>query len=268
MSVSSTYIMSGEKMSSPGVNRSGIQEGLTRLGLLQDDVVFVHSSLSAFGQVEGGPESVIDAFLGVLGPGGTLVMPTFTWGDFHSEPVVEFDLQNTPCETGLIPETFRKREGVRRSVHICHSVAAVGTHALAVLGDGVSSFGPGSTFDALRKLDAWIVLLGVTFQSCTALHAVEEFVGVPYRKHRDYKDSTVILPDGSRIRSESIEYLRQDGSSNDFTKMAGILDEKVALRKTSIGSSYCMSVRIRELFRITQPLLEQDSGFLSRPASN
>jgi aminoglycoside 3-N-acetyltransferase len=254
-------------MNSPRVNGSDIQDGLTRLGLQPGDVTFVHSSLSAFGHVEGGAKTVIDALLEVLGPSGTLVMPTFTWGDFHAKPVVVFDLCNSPCETGRIPETFRKREGVLRSVHVCHSVSASGGHASDVLGDGISSFGPGSTFDALLNLDAWIVFLGVTFQCCTALHAVEEFVRVPYRKHRDYKGSTVILPDGSRIPSESIEYLRQDGSSNDFAKMGAILDEKGVLKKARIGSSDCMSVRIRDLFKITQPLLEQDSGFLSRPRS-
>ena len=250
------------------VSKPDIKEGIESLGLARGDVVFVHSSLSAFGHVGGGADTVIDAILGTLGTSGTLVMPTFTWGDFHANPVVEFDVTNTPCETGRIPETFRKREGVLRSVHVCHSVSASGGRASDVLGDGVSSFGPRSTFDELLKLNAWIVFLGVTFQCGTALHAVEEFVGVHYRKHRDYKGSTVILPDGSRIPSESIEYLRQDGSSNDFAKMGAIFHEEGVLNQVRIGAADCVSVRIRDVFRITQPLLEQNSGFLSRNRSN
>jgi aminoglycoside N3'-acetyltransferase len=146
-------------------------------------------------------------------------------------------------------------------------VAALGPESETAMGEGVSSFGPGSTFDALLELDAWVVFLGVSLQCCTALHAVEEFVGVPYRKHRNFEGSVVILPDGTRMPSKSIEYLRQDGSANDFAKMEAIYDEADALRRTWIGASDCKAIRIRELFRITRPLLEQDFGLLSRSRS-
>ena len=189
------------------------------------------------------------------------------WGGFHAKDRVEFDVRNTPCETGRIPETFRMRPGVLRDVHVCHSVAAAGPQAQRALGDGVSSFGPGSAFDGLLDLDAWILLLGVSFQSCTALHAVEEFVGVPYRVHRNFQGSTVILADGSRVPSESIEYLRQDGSANDFAKVEGVFREAGILKEGRIEAAGCMAVRIRDLFRIIQPLLERDVHYLSTEAT-
>jgi len=234
------------------------------MGIAPGAAIMVHSSLSAFGYVDGGADAVIDGLLDALGPSGTLVMPTFTWGRFHAEPRVVFDVLREPCETGRIPETFRQRPNVMRNMHVCHSVAAVGPNATEVMGDSVSSFGPGSAFDALLRLDGWIVLLGVTFQSCTALHAVEEFVGVPYRAHRDFKGSVVILPDGRRVPSQSIEFLRQHGSGNDFAKMGEIFEKAGVLHKAEIGAAECLAIRIQDLFRITQPLLEQDVGFLSR----
>lgn len=234
------------------------------MGIGPGAVVLVHSSLSAFGYVDGAADTVIDALLDALGPSGTLVMPTFTWGRFHAQDRVEFDVRNTPCETGRIPETFRMRPGVLRSVHVCHSVAATGRSAQRALGEGVSPFGPGSTFAALLDLDAWILHLGVSFQSCTALHAVEEFVGVPYRAYRDYQGSTVILGDGSRVPSESIEYLRQDTSANDFAKMEDVFRKAGVVRTVRIGAADCKAVRIRDLFRITRPLLEGDVHYLSR----
>ena len=246
------------------VTRSDIRDGLLSMGIGPGDVVLVHSSLSAFGHVEGGADTVIDALLEVLTPSGTLVMPTFTWGDFHAAERVEFDTMSTPCETGRIPETFRLRPGVTRSLHVCHSVAAAGPETDQVLGEGVSSFGPGSSFDGLLKLGAWVLFLGVSFQCCTALHAVEEFVGVPYRTHRNYEGSTVILPDHSRVPSRSIEYLRQDRSSNDFAKMGDVFRSEGVLNEAQIGAADCMGVRIQDLFRITRPLLEQNTQFLSR----
>ena len=40
----------------------------------------VHSSLSRIGHVIGGPGAVIDALLAVIGPDGTLMMPSFNHG--------------------------------------------------------------------------------------------------------------------------------------------------------------------------------------------
>jgi len=246
-----------------GISQRQICEGVRSVGIVPGSTVMVHSSLSAFGWVDGGADTVIDALLDVVGRSGTLVMPTFTWGAFHAEDRVVFDVRHTPCETGRVPETFRLRPEVMRSVHVCHSVAAMGADADLVMGDGVSSFGPGSAFDVLLKLNGWILLLGVSFQSCTALHAVEEFVGVSYRKHRDYEGSIVVLPDGTRIPSLAIEYLRQDETTNDFAKMGEVFDRADVLHKTRIGSAECLAIRIRDLFEVTRPMLEADRGFLS-----
>ena len=251
----------------PTVSRTDICAGVRALGLTAGDAALVHSSLSSFGHVAGGADAVIGGLLDALGPTGTLVMPTFTWGAFHALERVEFDVDGTPGETGLIPETFRRRPGVARGLHVCHSVAASGPLTRPMLGEGVSSFGPGSTFDALLRHDGWIVFLGVSFQCCTALHAVEEFVGVPYRAHRHFEGSLVILPDGSRLPSRSIEYLRQEGGANDFAKMEDVFDAAGALHRTAIGRAHCMSIRIRRLFEVARPLLERDAGYLtSRPA--
>ena len=37
-----------------------------RIGLIENDVVLVHSSFKSFGGVEGGPQTVIDALLSTL----------------------------------------------------------------------------------------------------------------------------------------------------------------------------------------------------------
>ena len=60
------------------LTRSDIVDGLRALGLAAGDRVVVHSSLKAFGRVEGGPNTVIDALEEVITPAGTLVMPTFS----------------------------------------------------------------------------------------------------------------------------------------------------------------------------------------------
>ena len=48
----------------PNINRELIETGLRDLGLAAGDVVILHSSLSSLGRVDGGAETVVNAFLG------------------------------------------------------------------------------------------------------------------------------------------------------------------------------------------------------------
>lgn len=247
----------------PRVTRTDIVAGLREVGLSEGDVVLVHSSLSAFGYVEGGADTVIDALLDAVGETGTVVVPTFTWGPFHDAEGVTLDLRETSCrdEVGIIPETFRLRDEARRSTHICHSVAAIGPHTGDVMG-GRSSFGEGSTFHQLYDLNAWCLLLGVSFGSCTELHAVEEYMQVPYRDHRDFPGSTVILEDGTEVPCDSIEFLREPGYRNDFAKMRAVLDKHGVLNVTEIGGALVTNTRIRDIFDVTVEYMKEDIGFL------
>ena len=54
--------------------RAGLISDLRRLGLKAGDVVMVHASLRAIGEVAGGPDEVHLAIKDVITPEGTLVM--------------------------------------------------------------------------------------------------------------------------------------------------------------------------------------------------
>ena len=60
------------------VTKADIITGLRNLGLKAGDRVVVHSSLKAFGHVEGGPDTIIDALEEIVTEEGTIVMPTFS----------------------------------------------------------------------------------------------------------------------------------------------------------------------------------------------
>ncbi len=246
------------------VTYDGIVQGLSDVDLTGGDVVLVHSSLSAFGWVDGGADVVIDALLDTVGDEGTVVVPTFTWGPFHDAPRAVLDLQNTPIkdEVGIIPETFHKRPEARRSTHICHSVAAIGPDTENLMGEGISSFGHGSTFHQLYGLDAWCLLLGAEFTSCTQLHACEEYMQVPYRYYRSFAGSTVIMPDGTEVPSQSVEYLRYAGFRNDFGKMRQVLDKHGVLHTVQVGKATVTNVRIRDIFHTTVDYMKDNIGFL------
>ena len=83
--------MVSEKDKEPqGLTQAEIVEGLRKIGLKGGDVVLVHSAMRTLDHVQGGAETVINAFLEILGPTGTLVAPTFTSiHEVEEDPIID-----------------------------------------------------------------------------------------------------------------------------------------------------------------------------------
>src|SRR3954447_21221118 len=101
-----------EWQSQPEVTAAMLSDDLRHLGLGEGAVVLVHSSLSRLGNVKGGADAVVDSLLAAVGPAGTLLFPTLPGPERDgpdAPPMV--DVRSTPCWTGRIPETARRRIG-------------------------------------------------------------------------------------------------------------------------------------------------------------
>jgi aminoglycoside 3-N-acetyltransferase len=246
----------------PRVTRHDIARGLGELGIRPGDMLYAHSSLSAFGRVDGGAEAVVDALLEAVGPEGTAVVPTFTWGRNHARAVVVFDVANDPSEVGAVTEAFRKRSEALRNEHVCHSTAAIGPAAADVMGGSVHPFAHDASLYKCYERESWYAFLGCGFASATALHTVEEIMRVPYRYYRDFRGSEVIRPDGTRVPAVSVEFLREKGYSNDFAKMDAVFEADGILRRTCVGNATLTAVRIRDVIDGGVRRLEDDICYL------
>ncbi len=247
--------------------RKDIVTGLQGLGICTGDGLFIHSSLSALGHVDGGPEAVVDALLDTVGVEGTVAVPTFTWGRNHAEETVRFDVQNDPSEVGNIPGGGRQRPEAARDEHVCHSIAAIGPRAGRVLGDGIRPFAQGSGMYRVYEHDFWYVFLGCDFGCCTALHTAEELASVPYRYYRHFRGSTLVRADGTEVAAKSIEFLRKEPYRNDFGKMEGILSKKKLLRTAKVGAATLLCAKARDIVESAVAALGEDIGFLLSEAS-
>ena len=188
------------------VRAADIVAGLRLLEVRPGDVLLVHTSLKSFGTVEGGADSVIEALLESVGPSGTVMVPPLTGRrqDSPTDPPA-FDVRNTPCWTGLIPETFRRRPAARRSLHPTHSVACIGPQADWLIREHLTCdtpCGPRSPYLRLAELDGKVVFLGVTLACCTLLHSAEELAGVAYHMQPQPVRATVTVEDGRVVRCD------------------------------------------------------------------
>ncbi|MGI6337143.1 MAG: AAC(3) family N-acetyltransferase [Eubacteriales bacterium] len=175
----------------PETTREDIIAGLRALGLRAGDTVMVHSSLKAFGRVEGGADTVVDALLEVITETGIVAMPAFT--DCTGGAVFSMDMPAEPW-IGAVAEAFRKRPGTCRSSHPTHSVCARGTHAAAFLAqkDPYDCFAPDGAWAKLRDGGGKLVFLGETVGANTFLHACEAW----YNRYLDETMAAVRTPSG------------------------------------------------------------------------
>ncbi|MEO3745260.1 AAC(3) family N-acetyltransferase [Plantactinospora sp. B5E13] len=195
---------------------------LGALGVARGDVLLLHSSYRSLGFVAGGVQAVVQAFLEVLGPAGTLVVPTHTPDNtdpagWQRPPVPEswwpviraqtpgFDPAQTPSRwMGIIAEVVRTWPGALRSSHPQVSFAALGAQAAEILADHRLDDGLGETspLGAVHRLDGRVLLLGCGHDSNTSLHLAE------YRQESPPRATTgasILEPDGTSRWTEWVD---------------------------------------------------------------
>ncbi len=253
------------------VSDDRLMRDLLRLGVGPGMVLTVHSSLSAIGWVDGGARTVVRCLLNVLGENGTLAMPSATpqcqdpakWREtkFPDAKLSElrmnlplFDLHNTPTEMGAIPETFRTWPGTLRSNHPLESVCAYGPQAAKITKHHPRAFseGPDSPFDQLYQLDSWILLLGVGFNRCTALHFAESRV----ENCRITKVRFPWLEKGRRVWVE-VENVADDNDTH-FPIIGEIFVSKEKSLRGSVGDADSCLFSMRELVEIAGKYFETE----------
>jgi len=242
------------------VTQADIADGLRKLGLKQGDVAFVHSSLSSFGYVEGGAETVVKAFLDVLGEDGTLAVPIFR-NYFWDGPDQVWDRENSPSLMGQISETVRNWEGSRKSYHAPHPIAVIGRYAEDITErHNLTDFSIDSPFYRLLELDAWIVLIGVDYNRCTMIHIIEERAEVPYRRWINLTGT--VIYNGISQRKTYPFFARQPNVNYDFMPLGLRMESEGLVKTTTVGKSFIRAFRSRDMYDYTMRLIRQDPLFL------
>ncbi len=240
------------------LTKDQIIDGLKDLGLKQGDNVVVHSSLSSFGQVENGADTVIDAIVDAVGAEGTVVMPCFNY-----DPDI-FVAGETPSVTGLITETFRKRAGTVRSLHPTHSICASGALSQDITDEHnqTTAFGRGSPLFKLLQASGKVLMLGTKLETCSIVHVAEEIANVSYL---DRKRAVRVQTASGKIVTRNV---RRPGCSQGFGNLESILAEDEALARRKIGECDARLVDARKIVRAAVDLLKSDPEALlcTRPA--
>jgi aminoglycoside 3-N-acetyltransferase len=182
---------------------------LYALGVQSGDILLVHSGFRNINAES--PLAVIDALEKAVGKDGTIVMPSFPGGSefLMAQSGMVLDVRSYPTACGVIPETFRKQPGVKRSLNVGHCMAARGRLRDELLAGHEKcrvSAGWGSPFEKIIAHRGKILLIGTGNEHNTTLHYVENTHGAPTVCGMEFYPS-VIDENGRRILVPTLPHM-------------------------------------------------------------
>jgi len=225
------------------LSQGRLEEDLRKLGLSSGMDVMVHSSLSRIGHVLGGPDTVVEALLAVIGRDGTLMMPSFNHGGARV-----FNPLTTPTTNGAIPDAMWRRPGAVRSLHPTHAVAAIGPKAEPYCAGHLEAgiWAADSPIGRLVHGGGYILSLGVTHESSTAYHVAE--ISVPCvcidQFGRAYR---VVMPDGTVKEVRGLAW-RSSSCPVPPSRLDETLDARGLQRHGKVGNADATLVNALDLW--------------------
>ena len=231
------------------VSSSDLRTGLAKLGLAKH-LVIAHASLKAFGHIDGGPETMLNALLeSVRG----VIMPVFTYKPMLNPEVgppqngmtygSETDLNkmaapfrpDMPADKmmGILAETLRKHPKAKRSSHPIQSFAGIRADALI---NSQRMYDPLAPIGVLAEQDGWALLLGVDQTVNTSIHYAEKLAGrLQFIRWALVQDRVVECPGFP-------------GDSSGFNAIGSAVEKYT--RRVQIGNAMVQAVHLKSLIKV------------------
>lgn len=250
-----------------GADRAAvIQRMLEALEVPRDGVVMVHSAFKGFARDGYDADATLDALTDYMAP-GTLLLPTMSWR-FVKPDKPFFDELETPSNTGILTELFRRGRATRRSLHPTHSVAGRGALVDDLLGAHHLDDTPCSSrspFGRLARHHGHVVMMGVGMDCATLIHHVEETIapGLYLRPPEQRETYTCRDRQGRRV---TVHLRRHLFLRRDYWQFQDRLAAAGGLRVFRCDNSICVGFRAGAMVEaVTEALRHRPDAIIARP---
>jgi aminoglycoside 3-N-acetyltransferase len=254
------------------ISRSDVEAALAAVGIASGDVVYVHSALHKIGPTgemssrQAYLDMFLEAFRSVLGPNGTLVVPTFTTQVMRFG--IDYVHERTPSLMGIFSEHIRLQKDSIRRLHPTMSFAALGPHAKFICENvTLRDAGLNSPYERMIHLGAKILSLGAgRIFAVSLVHHLEGMYGPPHIYNKlltckVFKDGQEIkLPFvlGARYLHLIIRY--------DLTRFADAVAADGGIMEAPLGRGAVFRSDMAEVFKIGSDMIRKDwFAFLAEP---
>ncbi len=234
-------------------SRTQLSADLQALGVAASDLVMVHASVRAVGEVAGGPDEIHLALKHALTERGTLMMyagcPQYVdevgRGNLSAAqerevldklPPFDPDTARSARDHGVLVECLRTHPGSRVNRHPAR-------------------------FDRFVSLGGKILLLGCDHDSVTFLHHVEHVADIPGRRIARFK--VPIMEHGARVWRDMQEFdtsgagVHRNWPDRCFARIVDSYLEQAVNRGGRVGDAWCHLFDAADLLRFARPVMER-----------
>ena len=268
-------------------SRGTLAEDFRRLGLRPGDVVMVHASVRAVGDVIGGPDQIHLAVQDAVGRTGTVVMyvscPRYydevgrgTLSPDEERQILSglapFDPATARAarDNGALAEFFRTWPGTVVNDHVAR-FAVRGARAAHLVAPQPWDFalGRGSLLERFAELDGRIALVGSDHDAVTFLHYAEHVADLPGRRITAYQVPTE-GPGGTvwrRMEEVDTNVAHDHWPHRFFAAIVDAFIERTENPGGLVGGAATYILPARGLLAFAIPIMEavaRDPGALSR----
>lgn len=247
-------------------SENNIVDGLKAVGIKEGDSIFIHSNLGFFGLLENAKkpidyyEAFKTAIFDIIGPTGTLIVPTFSYSFCNNE---DFNIELTKSVCGVFSEFVRNDKESFRSMDANFSVAAIGYKAKYYT-ENADEYSFGSSSFWSRFLKERGKICNFNFDSgSTFIHFVEREIAVEYRYDKPFYGKII---DHQQEKDAVFYHFVYDLSKpedkacfTNFDKLA----KKLGLSKiANLGKGQIISISAKDTFNLIEKEIIKNNAFL------
>jgi len=242
------------------VTKEDIKKAISENGLSKE-VICIHSSLKSYGEVDGGADTVINAF---LEEGCTILAPSFSYdyqipreeeieqngrnNKYIIEPhsrIYTSETKEIAPDMGAIPRAMENTAGRFRGIHPTNSFVALGPEAEELISCQTFKdvYAP---FQKMMDKRGKIIMMGVDLTKMTAIHYAEQLSG------RNLFIRWVLDENGNSTR------MCEGSCSEGFNNLASAT-EKLE-KQVVVGNSLWRIFPIFETVNVCAEAIKQNSG--------
>lgn len=247
-------------------SRADIIRALIEVGLLPGDAIFSHANMGFFGRLEGAEKKedlyriFKAAIFEVLGPKGTLGVPTFSYSFCRGE---NYDLKKTPSVCGMFSEMVLQDPDALRSEDANFSVAAIGANTQFLTQKCPShSFGPDSFWDKFLSIGGKICNFNFDAGS-TFIHYVEKKLKVPYRFDKAFAGTSMV--NGQAVQKSFIHFVYDHNKPEDrwnFARLDKVAKQTGIARTADLGKGQIVLIAAADIEKLIREQIDIDPQFL------
>ncbi len=243
-----------------------VKKALELLGIEPEGVLMVHSAFKQLSKDGHDPIGILNQLVGYMEP-GTLLMPTMSWR-FVNKAHPIFEELHTPSNTGILTEIFRQKYADTRSCHPTHSVAGRGALASELLSSHHLDETPCSArspFGLHANRNGWILLMGISIDCCTLIHAVEETVAPEvYLRPASQKETYICRT--RKGEEKQVCLRRHQFLPRNYFQFQDELAREGLLKITRIDNTICRAFKSADMVRVVTNRLDfSPDSILAKP---